>query len=43
MCKMENGGVQLFAGGGIVEGSDIDSEWEETEAKLKAIQSTINV
>ena len=26
----------------IVEGSDIDSEWEETEAKLKAIQLTIN-
>ena len=41
-AKWQNGGVQLFAGGGIVEGSDIDSEWEETEAKLKAIQSTIN-
>ena len=40
-AKWQNGGVQLFAGGGIVEGSDIDSEWEETEAKLRAIQSTI--
>ncbi len=41
-AKWQNGGVQLFAGGGIVEGSNIDSEWEETEAKLKAIQSTID-
>ena len=40
-AKWQNGGIQLFAGGGIVEGSDIDSEWEETEAKLRAIQSTI--
>lgn len=40
-AKWQNGGIQLFAGGGIVEGSDIDSEWEETEAKLSAIQSTI--
>ena len=40
-AKWQNGGVHLFAGGGIVDGSDIDSEWEETEAKLRAIQSTI--
>ena len=40
-AKWQNGGVQLFAGGGIVEGSDIDSEWEETEDKIRAIQSTI--
>ena len=40
-AKWQNGGVQLFAGGGIVEGSNIDSEWEETEAKIRAIQSTI--
>ena len=40
-AKWQNDGIQLFAGGGIVEGSDIDSEWEETEAKLSAIQSTI--
>ena len=40
-AKWQNGGIQLFAGGGIVEGSDIDSEWKETEAKLNSIQSTI--
>ena len=40
-AKWQKGGVQIFAGGGIVGGSDIDSEWEETEAKLKEIQSTI--
>ena len=27
-------GVNLFAGGGIVEGSSAESEWQETEAKL---------
>ena len=34
--------LDIVLGGGIVEGSDIDSEWEEIEAKLKAIQLTIN-
>jgi isochorismate synthase EntC len=27
-------GVNLFAGGGIVEGSSAEAEWQETEAKL---------
>lgn len=32
-------GVQLFAGGGIVEGSNAQSEWRETEDKLLSIKS----
>jgi isochorismate synthase EntC len=36
-----DGGVRLYAGGGIVEGSDIAEEWEETEDKIKAIQATL--
>ena len=34
------GGVQLYAGGGIVEGSIPQDEWAETEAKIKAIEAT---
>lgn len=30
-------GVRIHAGGGIVDGSDPDSEWEETEAKIASI------
>jgi len=40
-AKWMKGGVRLFAGGGIVSGSDVTEEWEETEAKLFAIQETI--
>ncbi len=40
-AKWMKGGVKLYAGGGIVSGSDITEEWEETEAKLFAIQETI--
>lgn len=32
-------GVRVHAGGGIVDGSDPDSEWEETEAKIASILS----
>lgn len=32
-------GYQVFAGGGIVAGSDPQSEWEETQAKIATIQS----
>lgn len=32
-------GYQVFAGGGIVAGSDPQSEWEETQAKILTIQS----
>lgn len=31
-----NEGVQLFAGGGIVAGSEPEAEWTETEAKLQS-------
>lgn len=30
-------GVRIHAGGGIVEGSDPESEWDETEAKIASI------
>ena len=40
-AKWMKGGVKIFAGGGIVSGSDVTEEWEETEAKLLAIQKTI--
>lgn len=32
-------GVRVHAGGGIVDGSDPDSEWDETEAKIASILS----
>ena len=35
------GGVRLFAGGGIVEGSVPEAEWMETEAKIDAIMATL--
>ena len=35
------GGVRLFAGGGIVEGSIPEDEWMETEAKIEAIKTTL--
>ena len=35
------GGVRLFAGGGIVEGSEPEAEWMETEAKIEAIEATL--
>jgi isochorismate synthase EntC len=35
------GGVRLFAGGGIVEGSIPEEEWMETEAKIDAIKATL--
>ena len=34
------GGIQIYAGGGIVEGSIPQDEWMETEAKIKAIEAT---
>ena len=40
-AKWMKGGVKIFAGGGIVSGSDVTEEWEETEAKLAAILETI--
>lgn len=34
------GGIQIYAGGGIVEGSIPQDEWMETEAKINAIEAT---
>lgn len=34
-------GNWLYAGGGIVEGSDPDIEWEETENKMKTMKHTL--
>jgi menaquinone-specific isochorismate synthase len=33
--------AELYAGGGIVAGSDAVSEWDETEAKLKAMLTAL--
>ncbi|PCJ82384.1 MAG: hypothetical protein COA49_02515 [Bacteroidetes bacterium] len=35
------GGVRLFAGGGIVDGSVAEDEWMETEAKIEAIKTSL--
>ena len=40
-AKWLKGGINLYAGGGIVEGSDIQEEWNETEAKICAILDSI--
>ena len=32
---------KAFAGGGIVEGSEPEAEWMETEAKIDAIMATL--
>lgn len=40
-AKWLKGGINIYAGGGIVEGSDILEEWKETEAKLCAILDSI--
>lgn len=34
--------VTLYAGGGILASSEAESEWEETEAKMKTMRSIIN-
>jgi len=37
-CALLHGGVaRLYAGAGIVSGSDPDAEWAETEAKMRAV------
>jgi isochorismate synthase EntC len=35
-------GFRLFAGGGIVSGSDAKEEWEETRVKIETIRSMLN-
>jgi isochorismate synthase len=35
-------GFRLFAGGGIVSGSDANEEWEETRVKIDTIRSKLN-
>lgn len=34
--------IRLYAGAGIVEGSDADSEWHETEAKMQTMLNTLS-
>lgn len=41
-AKLTPDGISLFAGGGITKASDPDSEWEETEQKLKTITKHLN-
>ena len=41
LCATENR-YCLFAGGGITKDSEIDSEWKETEIKLKTILNVID-
>lgn len=40
--RYEPGRIALYVGGGIMEESDADSEWEETEIKSKTILNVIN-
>lgn len=40
--KIEPGILTLYAGGGILESSDLDKEWAETESKLQTLLSIIN-
>jgi isochorismate synthase len=35
--KLENGFAKLYAGVGLTADSDIDKEWEETEAKFDTL------
>jgi len=35
-------GFRLFAGGGIVDGSDASEEWEETRVKIETIRNKLN-
>jgi menaquinone-specific isochorismate synthase len=41
-CALLHGGVaRLYAGAGIVSGSDPDAEWAETEAKMRAVREAL--
>lgn len=37
--EIHNGSCDLYAGGGILPGSDAESEWAETEAKLETMRN----
>ncbi|SMO64664.1 isochorismate synthase [Saccharicrinis carchari] len=39
--KFTNGGVDLYLGGGITSGSDVNNEWRETELKAQTLSSVI--
>ena len=39
--KMDHDHLTLYAGGGILPMSQMESEWEETEGKLKIMKSLI--
>ncbi|WP_455666064.1 isochorismate synthase [Phocaeicola sp.] len=40
--EIEAGEVTLYAGGGILASSEVESEWEETGEKMKTMRSIIN-
>lgn len=40
--KIEPNHLRLYAGGGLLESSDFESEWNETEAKLQTMLSLLN-
>jgi len=40
-ATLDGSRARLVAGAGIVDGSDADAEWEETEAKLAAMRSAL--
>ncbi|WP_066629223.1 chorismate-binding protein [Labilibacter marinus] len=39
--KFVDGGVDLYLGGGITEGSDVEKEWQETELKSQTMLSVL--
>ena len=39
--RMEGRRITLYAGAGIVEGSNADHEWKETESKLKTVEDLL--
>ena len=38
---LHDGVARLYAGAGIVSGSDPDAEWAETEAKMRAVREAL--
>ncbi len=40
--KMDGGNATLYAGGGLMPGSNVNDEWDETEAKMEAMRRLIN-
>ncbi len=40
---IREGSALLYAGAGLVSGSDAEAEWEETEAKMRALRDAVSV